>query len=218
MRRIAIAVVVVAAALLATAQESSTSEVFDEAASGKPWEQSPSSFRGISFGSTEAAAITVLGPMKCHDLGLPWFVRECRAIKNESRMKINGTAIEDFYQFHEGKLVSVRLSDQTSAMGSLPSPAFRDVVSAFTERYGPPTRTWKTRHKGVQSAHYSLVGRPLGPWVPYEFITEAAEWKGDEMVLTLAQRNDGSFGWGSLQTAAWVKEHEALTKKPTTAF
>ena len=175
----AVTVAVFAFAGAVSAQESSTSEVFDKVESGVAWTQSPTAFRGISFGGTEADLVAALGPVKCHDTGGAASVRECRANKNESRMTVNGVLIEDFYQFRHGKLVEVRLEAQTSAFAASPPPApsYASVLTAFSEKYGSPTETHKTRLRGVRSVHYTLAGQPIGPYVPYEYISSSAMWR-----------------------------------------
>ena len=210
-------IMLIASAMLA--QESSTSEVFDKVETGKAWTQSPTTFRGVSFGGTEANLAAVLGPVKCNDrVDGAVKTRECRATKNECRMMVNGTPLEDFYLFHDGQLVAVRLSRQTSAFGVLLAPSYSDVLSVFTEKYGPPTTTWKTRYKGVRSVHYSMLGKPIGPYVPYETVQASAEWRNDLMLIDMREGGDGQFASGFIRTAAWERELVALNKKPTTAF
>ncbi len=148
-------------------QESSTSEVFDKAESGSPWTQSPSAFRGLAFGASEKDMVAAFGPVKCRDESYDGtHYRECRATKNDARFIVNGLTVEDFYQFSDGKLVAVRFYPQTSMGVVMPGPSYADFLGAFSDKYGPPTVTWKTRSKGVRSARYNLLGVPVGHTCP----------------------------------------------------
>jgi hypothetical protein len=208
---------VLAASVLA--QESSTFEVFDKAESSSPWTQSPSAFRGLAFGASEKDMAAAFGPVKCRDESYDGArYRECRAIKNEARFIVNGVTVEDFYQFSDGKLVAVRFYPQTSMGAILATPSYNDFLAAFSDKYGPPTSTWKMRNKGVRSARYNMLGVPLGPYVPYEFISRSSEWRNASMLITLHGDGTDRFNFALIQTADWEQRKKDASKKPTTAF
>ncbi|HXH92991.1 MAG TPA: hypothetical protein VNN25_15520 [Thermoanaerobaculia bacterium] len=201
-----IVAMVLAAAPIASAQDPFTHEDFDRVLSGAAWNQSPASFRGIPFGGTESDLIAVLGPVKCADAGGVAVVRQCRATRKESRMMVDGVVIEDFYRFHAGKLVEVLLERQR-VMGEWgPAPSYASVLSVFSEKYGPPTETWKTRNKGVRGI------------VPFEAISASAKWQNDQISILIDGGDGSEFSYGIIQTGDWLRELAKMPRKNTTSF
>ena len=214
--------------LNAAAQSSSVTEVVKEEQAETPWTQAPTAFRGVSFGSSEAEAAKTL-KLTCRDasIGKQLPYRECTPIKKDLFLKIAGQSIRDVYTFYEDKLVQVELGASWSRSIWTEDPpswvTYEQILTAITEKYGPPTYHKVERHKGVSQVTINTYsGRARGSridHVPFEFDYHKLEWTNDAMHASLRGR-EGHDGFASVETVAWrtLREGAEKAQRPTSDF
>jgi len=189
--------------------------VLNEEKSPDPWTQAPTTFRDVPFGATLTEAQAVLGPMKCSEVESPKS-QSCSTKDRSKAFRVAGTVINTYYHFHDGKFVGVSLMEGLLASSQKYGPAtYRELATAFEQRYGRPTLRKRLRFTGVRPETVNpLTGRR--PAEAYDYAAEVVVWENDTMHVYLTEASGGHLSYGVIETKVWQRvKDEAQKQRPT---
>jgi hypothetical protein len=142
-------------------------------ASVRTWDNEPTGFRDVEFGSTLAEAEAILGPMKCSEVSEPLAHKQCSTSDKKKAFRLKDKVVYTIYYFHENRFVAVRMSQSTpTQMHAGWSSQYEPLYEAFVQRFGPPMideddkpKEWLGEHVRVtisKSRSMVLVGGLAG--------------------------------------------------------
>jgi len=216
--RIVASLIVGSLALSAGAQTNGTTETLSEVKSPEPWTQAPDGFRDVRFGSTVEQAQAVLGPLKCDDRK-DWIagVQQCHTTDRNKAFRVAGEVINTYYFFDEGKFVGVTLTEGIMAsMQQFPPATYRELSTAFKQKFGTPTYTRTFRSHGIREEKGNMFNGGVTRRIPYDFTYESVVWENDQVFAYLTANEQNRISYGMVETQSWTKKKEDAAKKRKT--
>jgi len=213
------ALFVTALATMAVSLDAET-RVIEEVKSGKPWLMAPAGFRGVRFGATVAETEAVFGRLKCEQVdesgGTPAH-KTCKPSQPEKRVRIAHRALDTFFIFYEGKLVSVELHEPNDSRTNLNAPSqqriYRIVAAEFENQYGAPTVRRTLRNEETLPVG---KGNPLGApqpdnisAAPRRYTSYSVVWENDDFSIFVLSGYLEHLAGAVIETQAWRKLRNA---------